>query len=162
MHSTWHMVALVTVQLKWVIGITSFILLPHSHVTQDTLGLDLAQAPVWHQQHGVPQLQHVSKVRMTHDTPGVFSFTDKHNWSTLFTDSTDSSGGGGHCFPSMARVKLDNGNLVTMSKLKVRDHVQTGTGTGTFIYILFTGYHNKKYKSLSFSYYWTFIDFLLF
>ena len=31
------------------------------------------------------------------------------------------------CFPSTARVNLENGNLVTMSELQIGDRVQTGT-----------------------------------
>ena len=32
-----------------------------------------------------------------------------------------------HCFPAMAKVHLENGKSVTMSKLEVGDRVQTGT-----------------------------------
>ena len=35
----------------------------------------------------------------------------------------------GGCFPSTARVKLDNGESVRMSELQVGDKVQTGTHT---------------------------------
>ena len=37
-----------------------------------------------------------------------------------------SSGGGGGCFPSVAKIKLQNGNLVQISELHAGDHVQTG------------------------------------
>ena len=37
------------------------------------------------------------------------------------------TGGGGGCFPSSARLQLENGKSVTMSELQVGDQVQTGT-----------------------------------
>ena len=39
---------------------------------------------------------------------------------------TDSSNGGGGCFPAISTVQLENGNLVTMSELQIGDRVKTG------------------------------------
>ena len=43
------------------------------------------------------------------------------------TTATPSSGNTGHCFPSTARVSLENGNSRRMAELQVGDMVQTGT-----------------------------------
>ena len=32
----------------------------------------------------------------------------------------------GDCFPSMAKIKLEDGTLITMSQLQIGDNVQTG------------------------------------
>ena len=40
----------------------------------------------------------------------------------------------GGCFPSMAKVNLENGKTVTMSELQIGDHVQAG---GIKIFSLF-------------------------
>ena len=42
------------------------------------------------------------------------------------TTTTQSSSGGVECFPGVAKVHLENGNLIQMSELKVGDLVQTG------------------------------------
>ena len=43
----------------------------------------------------------------------------------------------GACFPSMAKVKLENGKTVTMSELQTGDRVQTGMTIKMFqIYII--------------------------
>ena len=40
----------------------------------------------------------------------------------MFLFQLDSGG----CFPSMAKVKIENGNWIEISELQPRDHVQTG------------------------------------
>ena len=44
--------------------------------------------------------------------------------TTTATPSPSSSSG---CFPSESRVKLENGESVTMSELQIGDKIQTGT-----------------------------------
>ena len=44
-----------------------------------------------------------------------------------FTAPPPSGGGRGPCFPSFAKVKIENGNSVRMSDLKLGERVQTGT-----------------------------------
>ena len=42
------------------------------------------------------------------------------------TTTASSSSGGGGCFPGVANVHLENGNLIKMSELRTGDLVQTG------------------------------------
>ena len=46
------------------------------------------------------------------------------NKDFLITDSPPPSGGG--CFPSLAKVKMQTGNYVTMSELQIGDRVKAG------------------------------------
>ena len=48
---------------------------------------------------------------------------------TVYVTQSDMSfltDGGGGCFPAIATVQLENGNLVTMSELPIGDRVKTG------------------------------------
>ena len=77
--------------------------------------------------------------------------------TTTTTTTAAPSGGGGGCFPSTARVSLENGESVTMSELQAGDRVQTGTDV-LFMYTfrivkqklvskIFRITYSKKFKS---------------
>ena len=62
--------------------------------------------------------------------------------SSLLTDS------GSKCFPSLVRVKLQDGRLVKMSELQIGDQVQTGMKSVSMFELQIGDHVHIKYKQV--------------